>query len=116
MDKWTEPEVVLEPDPPPAPPGTRISVYWTEMDEWYTGTYTSSRLEEADGGGRQRSSRIVYDKAGLWTNAKDKDLVYWHNLSDEMWKLVEGGEEPATIQRRGPTLPPVTPLKGRQRH
>jgi len=116
MAEWTEPETPA-PDPPPAPPGTRITVYWTELDEWFSGTLTSSRLEDADGGGKQRSSRVVYDKTGLWTRAKDKDLVYWHNLSDELWKVMGADDRDATASTttRIPTHPPVTPLKGRRR-
>jgi hypothetical protein len=116
LDRWEEPEKPQEPDPPPVPPGTRIAIYWTDMDEWYAGTYTSSRIEPADGGGTQRSSRIVYDKTGLWTNATDRSMVYWHNLSDEIWKLADDQEEgPPTIHRKRPSLPPVTPLKGQKR-
>ena len=75
---------------PPAPsvlqPGDRIEVYWTDLKEWFCGTFTSSRIEDADGGGKQRSSRIVYDATGPWAQCTPKDLTYWHCLDDELWR------------------------------
>ena len=39
--------------------------YWTELDQWYTGTSTTSCVEAVDGGGKQRSSCIAYDSTGV---------------------------------------------------
>ena len=73
----------------PAPsvlkPGDRVSVYWTELREWYDGTYTSSRIEQADGGGLQRASRVLYDAAAAWSQQ-----AYWHCLDDECWHRIAG--------------------------
>ena len=73
------------PPPPDLNPGDRISVYWTELQAWYQGTFTSSRVEDADGGGKQRASRIVYDATGTWAQCSAKQLTYWHCLDDETW-------------------------------
>ena len=72
---------------PPSPlrAGDRIAVYWTEMGEWYTGTFTSSRVEDSDIGGKQRASRVVYDAVGKWARCKAKASTYWHCLDDEQW-------------------------------
>ena len=53
-----------QPGAPPLTTGARVEVFGTEINEWFTGTFTSSRIENADGGGKQRSSRIVYDATG----------------------------------------------------
>ena len=62
-------------------------VFWTEINKWFTGTFTSSRIEDADGGSKQLSSRIVYDATGPWASCNAKQLTYWHCLDDEMWRL-----------------------------
>jgi hypothetical protein len=82
-DKDTTPLVAA---PAPLKPGARVSVYWTELQEWYTGTFTSSRVEAADGGGTQRASRIVYDAVGCWSACTAKQLTYYHCLDDEQWR------------------------------
>ena len=41
--------------------GSRVSVFWTDMDEWFTGTVSRSRVEPADDGGSQRATQIIYD-------------------------------------------------------
>ena len=93
LERWNEGETqqAAEKAPLPAPsvlkPGDKIEVYWTELQQWYGGTFTSSRLEDADGGGKQRSSRIVYDATGLWASCQAKDLTYWHCLDDEQWRI-----------------------------
>ena len=66
---------------PPVQNGTRISVYWTEMEEWYHGAVTSSRIETGDDGQPQRATRIVYDATGPWKRQR----AYWHCLDDETW-------------------------------
>ena len=73
------------PPPPPIKANERISVYWTEMNEWYTGTFTSSRVEVGDDGELQRVSRVVYDAVGPWKAT----TVYWHCLDDERWQAVK---------------------------
>ena len=70
----------------PLKPGDRLSVYWTDLGEWYSGTYTSSRIEPADGGGSQRASRIIYDAVGAWAGCTPKQLTYYHCLDDERWR------------------------------
>ena len=72
--------------PPPVAPGTRIEVYWTDHGEWFAGTYTSSKVEPADDGGRQRASRVVYDAAGAWAGCSKAQLTYYHCLDDELWR------------------------------
>ena len=79
---------------PPAPQGkptlkvgTRVSVYWTDMDEWFEGTYQCCRMEAADGGGTQRASCIVYDATGPWASCSKKQSTFWHCLDDEQWKV-----------------------------
>eukprot|EP00966_Prymnesium_polylepis_P118754 2744993-Prymnesium_polylepis.2 len=57
LERPMEPDVPTEPSPP-FRNGTRISVYWTEMNEWYHGDVTSSRLETGDDGRPQRATRI----------------------------------------------------------
>ena len=76
-----------QPSPSPLTTGARVEVFWTELNEWFKGTFTSSRVEDADGGGKQRSSRIVYDATGPWAACNAKQLTYWHCLDDEMWRL-----------------------------
>ena len=58
------------------------------MDEWFKGTYKTSRIEPADGGGKQRSSCVVYDAQGLWAQCNQSQLTYWHCLDDEQWEPV----------------------------
>ena len=72
--------------PPPLKKGERLEVYWTEDREWFPATFISSAIEEADGGGRQRTSRILYDAVGLWGACHKKDLIYAHCLDDEIWR------------------------------
>ena len=66
----------------------RISVYWTEMDQWFNGTCKCSRIEDADGGGKQRASCVVYDASGPWAGCKASQLTYWHCLDDEQWQAL----------------------------
>ena len=73
---------------PPLKRGERLAVYWTEMDQWFTGTFKTSRIEDADGGGTQRSSCVVYDAVGLWATCSHNQLTYWHCLDDEQWKTI----------------------------
>ena len=71
---------------PPLKVGERVSIYWTEMREWYTGTYKGSRIEDADGGGRQRACCIVYDAVGSESSLSQADRTFWHCLDDELWR------------------------------
>lgn len=85
LEKW-QPGPVNEPVPPSQlKNGDRVSVFWTDMQEWYEGTFKTSRIEAADGGGKQRTSCVVYDATGLWATCSLKDLTYWHCLDDEQW-------------------------------
>ena len=56
------------------------------MDEWFTATYKTSRVEDADGGGKQRACCVVYDAAGPWAQCTQAQLTYWHCLDDELWQ------------------------------
>ena len=87
LEQWHDdpPSPRVAPAPSVLHPGERIAVYWTDLSEWYHGTFTSSRVEAADGGGFQRASRVVYDAVGAWAHSKPKDLTYWHCLDDEQW-------------------------------
>ena len=67
--------------------GSRVSVFWTDMDEWFTGTVSRTRIEPADDGGSQRATQIIYDAVGNWTTARQ--LTYWHCLDDENWEATE---------------------------
>ena len=69
---------------PPLPKGTRISVFWTDMEEWYRGTVTSSRMDSTDDGTKYRATRIVYDSVGAWRTQRS----YWHSLDDEHYELI----------------------------
>ena len=87
LDTWTE-HAAAAPSAPPRSslhPGDRVSIYWTDLEQWFQGTFTSSRVEDADGGGQQRASRIVYDATGPWAQCTPKQLTYWHCLDDEQW-------------------------------
>ena len=88
QDTWRTPPTPMteKPPPPPIKPQQRISVYWTDLREWFTGTYRRSRVEPSDDGGYQRASCVVYDAAGIWSQCKEKDLTYWHCLDDELWR------------------------------
>ena len=81
-----EPKPTDSPPPSPLKKGDRVSVYWTELHEWYEGTFTSSHVEASDTGGLQRTSRIVYDATGPWARCSAKALTYWHCLDDEEWQ------------------------------
>ena len=59
------------------------------MDQWFTGTFTTSRIEPADNGGEQRACCVVYDAVGPWATCNKPQLTYWHCLDDEQWKRVE---------------------------
>ena len=87
LEAWTEPTAATRGDVEAAPlkAGERLSVYWTDMQEWYPGTYKCSRVETGDDGARQRSSCILYDAVGAWAKCSKTDLTYWHCLSDEIW-------------------------------
>ena len=59
------------------------------MNEWFTGTFSTSRVEAADGGGQQRACCIVYDATGPWAACNKAQLTYWHCLDDEQWQHAE---------------------------
>ena len=52
LELWGDDRPTTPAKVPKAPlrPGERLSVYWTEMKEWYSGTFKSSRVEDADDG------------------------------------------------------------------
>ena len=89
LETWNDNANTNTSQAPPAPlkPGTRITVYWTELRQWFNGTYTSSRVEASDDGGEQRASRIVYDAVGNWRHCQTAELTYYHCLDDETWAL-----------------------------
>ena len=88
-ENWTEDERPPVAGPAPLKKGERLSVYWTDLNEWYEGTFVTSRVEDADGGGKQRASCIVYDAVGSWAQCTKADLTYWHCLDDEQWEAAE---------------------------
>ena len=88
-DPFDDAQLVHEEPSPPIPSGTRITVYWTEMDQWFDGTVTSSRLETGDDGQRQRATHVQYDPVGVWRSSRQ--LSYWHCLDDEHWQLADNG-------------------------
>ena len=59
-----------------------------DMNQWFAGTFKTSRIEPADGGGTQRASCVVYDAAGAWALLSAKQLTYWHCLDDEQWHRI----------------------------
>ena len=87
LEKWDDRATPSAAPPPPSGLrcGDRIAVYWTEAKEWYQGEYRASRVEAADGGGKQRASCILYDAVGPWANCNGRELTYWHCLDDEVW-------------------------------
>ena len=88
--QWVTPaEPQQAPPPPPLKTGEKIAVYWTELKDWYDGTYTSSRVEPSDDGGLQRASRVVYDATGQWRRCTAAQLTYWHCLDDELWHRID---------------------------
>ena len=90
LERWnTEQPTAAAPARAPATRGARVAVYWTDMGEWYEGTYQTSRVEKADGGGTQRASCILYDAVGQWESCSKQTLTYWHCLDDEQWRFVE---------------------------
>jgi hypothetical protein len=70
-----------------------VSIYWTETQQWFEGTFKTSRIEAADGGGKQRTSCVLYDATGLWARCTQKQLNYWHCLEDEQWTQAETNNE-----------------------
>jgi hypothetical protein len=66
--------------------GTRISIYWTEMDEWFACTILSTRMEKGDDGRPQRATHVQYDAQGAWATCGPKNLQFWHCLDDERWQ------------------------------
>jgi hypothetical protein len=86
--EWNNEPAPGEVGPAPLARNDRISVYWTEMAEWFTGTYTTNRVEDADDGGKQRSCCIVYDATGPWAKCSKSQLTYWHCLDDEQWRKI----------------------------
>ena len=71
---------------PPLRSGERVSIYWTEMREWYSGTFKTSKIEPADGGGKQRACCIVYDAVGAEASLSEAERTFWHCLDDELWR------------------------------
>ena len=82
-DAFDTPEQPNTPTPPLAK-GTRVSVFWTDMGEWYHGTVTSSRIDATEDGDRYRATRIQYDPVGKW-----RTDYYWHSLDDERYDILE---------------------------
>ena len=95
LHTWSEQRQPPPEPPPPSPlsPGDRITVYWTELREWFTCTFMRSQLEDADGGGKQRSSKVVYDATGPWATCSVKQLTYWHCLDDEQWSFADDNSQ-----------------------
>ena len=87
--EWREPPPPLAVDKAPLKRGERVSIFWTDMNEWFTGTFSTSRVEAADGGGQQRACCIVYDATGPWAACNKAQLTYWHCLDDEQWQHAE---------------------------
>ena len=87
--EWREPPPPPAVDKAPLKRGERVSIFWTDMNEWFTGTFSTSRVEAADGGGQQRACCIVYDATGPWAACNKAQLTYWHCLDDEQWQHAE---------------------------
>ena len=66
--------------------GERISVYWTEMDAWFSATHMSTRKAYDNDGNAIYESHLIYDATGAWT--RKQDLTYWHCLDDEQWEKI----------------------------
>ena len=85
---WAEkPKAEADLDPCPLSAGDRVEVYWTELETWYAGTFTSSAVRDSDDGGKQREYRVVYDAVGAWARCSARELTYWHCLDDELWRM-----------------------------
>jgi hypothetical protein len=87
--QWQHVPPQLTAPPSPLRLNDRVSVYWTELNAWYNGTFRHSRVEPSDEGGTQRASCIVYDAVGDWATCTTKQLTYWHCLDDERWERIE---------------------------
>ena len=83
---WHDEPVRAPALPPALKRGSRVDVFWSDMDEWFTATYKTNRVEDADGGGKQRASCLVYDAVGPWQSCTQTQLTYWHCLDDELWR------------------------------
>ena len=88
LEQWGDAQPTATSKVPKAPlrSGERVSIYWTEMKEWYSGTFKCSRIEDSDDGGKQRACCIVYDAVGKEASLSDADRTFWHCLDDELWK------------------------------
>jgi membrane-bound inhibitor of C-type lysozyme len=89
LTHWSQTPQATQVSPSPLKRGDRLSVYWTDMNEWYDGTFQCSQVEAADDGGRQRSSCVVYDAKGDEASLTRRKLTYWHCLDDEQWRPLE---------------------------
>ena len=65
-----------------APSGERVEVLWG--DEWFAGTFTSSRRTTDADGMPVRLHRIWYDASGPWAAEGD-----WHDLDDTEWRRIQ---------------------------
>ena len=105
LKQW-EPEAEQEAGPAPRKKNQRLKVYWTDMDEWFSGTFRTSRVEDAGGGDKQRSSCVVYDAAGPWVRCNEQQLTYWHCLGDEQWQPLDTA---GVLSSDCPTTPQTAP-------
>ena len=92
-----------------------MEVFWTEMNEWYAATCTSSRTEDGAAGGR-RVWRVVYDAVGAWAHAARKDLVYYHNMDDETWRFTAARQPPQADGRADDSRAAQVAPRRRTRH
>ena len=68
--------------PPLLTAGDRVEVLWG--DDWFAGTFTSSRRTTDANGAPVRLHRIYYDATGPWPAEGD-----WHDLDDTEWRRVQ---------------------------
>ena len=81
------PRAAAQPQPQPVGPplltaGDRVEVLWG--DDWFAGTFTSSRRTTDANGAPVRLHRIYYDATGPWPAEGD-----WHDLDDTEWRRIQ---------------------------
>ena len=60
--------------------GNRLEVSWSEMNRWFSGSFTSAR-NELGATGPRRISRVAYDAVDGWPATAS-----WHDLTVETWR------------------------------
>ena len=68
--------------PPLVAPRTRVTVYWTEMGQWFAGTVTSTKAGLSSDGRHARLYRVLYD-----STAQFPSTAFYHDFKEVTWRL-----------------------------